>query len=64
MPNRIRKPNVLKAQRWLWSMGKCGSLSPDLVTYLCTLRMNHAGNHQAQVMSGVDDGKVLAEWSW
>jgi hypothetical protein len=60
---RRHPASMIPARKWLWSIGKCGSLNQD--GYLCTLHENHRPqNHQAQIMGGVEDGKVLAEWSW
>lgn len=52
-----------ESQRWLRSIGKCGSKSQN--GSLCTISANHVGRqHLAQVMGGADDGKVLEEWPW
>jgi hypothetical protein len=60
---RRHPANLIPSQRYLWSIGKCGSVSQD--GYLCTLTTNHRPtNHQAQIMSGIEDGKIMAEWPW
>lgn len=58
-------PSKIEEQRkFLWSIGKCGSLSKK--GSLCTITANHRPHkHQAQVMEpGPDDGLVLEEWDW
>jgi hypothetical protein len=48
---------------FLRSIGKCASVDQD--GYICTLSENHFGRmHKAQIMGGIDDGKVLAQWPW
>lgn len=54
---------MVPARRYLQSMGKCASMNQD--GYLCTLHENHQpSNHMNQVMGGIDDGAILAEWPW
>jgi hypothetical protein len=62
--SKRRHPASLgQARRFLQSIGKCGSLNAD--AYLCTMKANHQGtNHKAEIMGGIDDGKLLAEWPW
>lgn len=48
---------------FLRSLGKCASVSDQ--GYICTMTANHYGRmHKAQIMGGIEDGKVLQEWPW
>jgi hypothetical protein len=54
----------MRARRALQMMGKCASLQ-HTDGHLCTLTANHTDcDHMAQVLGGIDDGKVLAQWPW
>ena len=60
---RRHPANLVPAQRYLLSIGKCASANQD--GWLCTLRTNHQPtNHMHQIMGGIEDGKVIAEWPW
>lgn len=49
---------------FLRSIGKCASVQ-NKDGFLCSLTANHTDrDHMAQVLGGVDDGKVLAQWPW
>jgi hypothetical protein len=51
------------ARQWLLDHNKCGSKSRN--GFLCTLTANHYGKqHKAQILGGIEDGKVLEEWDW
>lgn len=58
-----REINARKAQE-LRDAGRCGSLNAG-AAFVCTL-MSHGPdtNHQQQVIGGVEDGLVHAEWEW
>lgn len=59
MPKRPRDEDI----HFLQSIGKCASVSDQ--GYICTLSENHYGRmHKAQVLGGIDDGKVLQQWPW
>lgn len=60
---RERHPAYKSARQTLWDMGKCGSMSQN--GHLCTLTENHRPRpHEAQILGGVDDGRLLEEWPW
>jgi hypothetical protein len=59
----VRKPPRQDDLAFLRSIGKCASVSED--GFICTLSANHYGRvHKAQILGGIDDGKVLQQWPW
>lgn len=55
--------DINEMQRYLRSIGKCGSVSSD--GHVCTIRQNHIGqDHKAVILGGIDDGLEIAKWSW
>lgn len=56
------KVSVEAAVAYLHSIGRCGSKSPS--NALCSLKENHACEHQAQQLGGPLDGAVYSAWPW
>lgn len=64
-PSNIKGAEVNgKRAKELKDAGRCGSLTAGWV-YVCTL-MAHGPdtNHQEQVLGGINDGLIAAEWEW
>lgn len=56
------KPNQ-KDLDFLRKIGKCASVNSD--NWICTMNANHKGKqHMAQILGGVEDGKILSQWPW